>query len=91
LRIFAVRLSDAAPAGIATDVDHRRERPVDAGAAGLGGCDAGGALNEFWVPARRLAERNREDCSVTMNDVAADEQRNAEPTLFARQSLGLVD
>ena len=51
-RIFTCTLDDAAPTWIARDVEHRCERPADAGSARLARRDRLHALDEVHVPRR---------------------------------------
>lgn len=89
-RILAGALDDAAPARVARDVDHRRERPVDAGRARLAGRDGRRALGVLRVPARRLGERHREHGAVAVDDVEAIQQRDLQAGLLHRHPLGVV-
>jgi hypothetical protein len=54
-RILAERLADPAPPQVASDAQHRRERPVDAGRGDLDGGGAGDALHQCGIPRRRHA------------------------------------
>jgi hypothetical protein len=88
-RIFTEALGYAAPARIARDVDHGREGPVDADFGGFARGGTRGALRERRVEARRQTERDGEDGLVTVNYVAPEDQRHAQPAL-ERQLLHAV-
>jgi hypothetical protein len=90
IRVFSRTLGDPAPAGIPGDVDHRRERPVDAGLRSLQGRDAGTLADDVGVPGRGLADGYRHYGLETVNHVAADEQRNTEAAFLDRDALQLV-
>jgi hypothetical protein len=89
-RVFARALDDPAPAGVAGDVDHRREGPVEACRARLSRGDARGALRVRRVPRGGHRQRNREDRAVAVDHVHAEQQRNAEPAFLDRDALQLA-
>ncbi len=73
VRVFTQGLCDSPPARIAPDIDHRGKRPVDAVGSGLEGGDARTGRDQFRIPTRRLAQRNREDGFEAVNDVPPDQ------------------
>src|ERR1019366_1411519 len=75
--IFTRAFRDAAPAGITGDIDHGSERPADAFGSGFGGGDAGGLFNQRGIPTGGLTGGDGKNGAVAVNDVAAEEQRNA--------------
>ena len=90
-RVLARPLDDAAPAGIAGDVEHRCEGQRQTGVGRLLGGDAGGLLPEIRAEARRLADRRRGGGEVAVDDVEAEEQRDLQPALLHRHLLQRVD
>ena len=89
VRVLAEALGDPAPARVARDVHHRRERPVEAGRGRLLGGDGRAVRHQLRVPRRGLGERDREDRAVAVDHVAAHQQRDAEPALLDRDALDL--
>ncbi len=85
--IFSRRLDDAPPARIARDVKHRRKCHRDAGGAGLVSRHSRGALPQIRIERRRLSKRHRKDRPVAVQDVEAEDQRNAQPRFFERDAL----
>ena len=78
VRVFAARtLCYASPAGIARNVEHRRERPVYAVGRGFGCCYACAFLNELRIERGSLSQWDWEDGLITMNHVAAHHKRYA--------------
>ena len=90
-RILAGALDDAAPPRIAGDVHHRGEGPVDAHGAGLARGDGLTALDRLGVPRRRHRDRYREDRAQPVDDVEAEQHRDAEPIAVEREPLEPVD
>ncbi len=86
-RVFAETLGDASPARVASDIDHRREGPADAFRGRLARRVPGGLLDKFRVPSRCLGQWNRENCFISVDDVASEQQRNAQPALPHRDAL----
>ena len=82
VRVFAVALCSAPPAGIHTDVHHRREGPVDAVGSGLLGSDACCRLCGLFVPRAGKGQRNGEDRLVAVDNIHADDERYAQSALF---------
>ena len=89
--VLAGALGDAAPARVAGDVEHRREGEVEAGGGGLFGGEAGGLLPERRVEGAGLGERDREDGAEAVDDVEAEEERDAEAGLLDGEALGVAD
>ena len=89
--ILAGSLRDPPPAGVAGDVDHGGEGPLQPGGGGLGRGDPRRSLDGRRVPATRLAQGDREDRAVAVDHVEAEEQRDLQPRLLDGQVLGLVD
>ncbi len=90
-RRLAERLGDPAPARLLGDVDHRRERPRDPVDDGLAGRDLADLLGEVGVEGGGDAERDRAHRAVAVDDVAAEEQRDAEAAALDGVALGGVD
>jgi len=88
--VFPSSLGDPSPAGIPGDIHHRGEGPANPLAGGLPGRDRRGFLHQFGMPGCRLAQRNREDGAEPMDDVPPQEQGNAQPAGFSRQTLAMV-
>ena len=87
-RVLAQPLDHPAPAQVAGHVRHRREGPVDAHRRRFAALGGGGAAQQAGIEARRHGQRQREDGAVTVNDVEADEQRDAEAR-GAGEAVGL--
>src|SRR5205814_5390939 len=66
--VLAAPFDAPAPALVASDVDHRREGPVDPGARRLERRRLGGSAGKIRLETRDLGERNREDGPVAVND-----------------------
>ena len=75
--ILSGSFGNAAPAGIAGDIDHRAEHPVDAGRGGFLRGDAGGSFDQGRIPGCRQGQRNREYGFMAMDDVQTEDQRDA--------------
>ena len=91
VRILARPLHDPPPAGIAGDVDHGGEGPLQSGGGGLGRGDPRRSLDGRRVPATGLPQGDREDRAVAVDHVEAEEQRDLQPRLLDGQPLGVVD
>ena len=85
--IFACPFDHAAPAGIASDVDHRREGPVKPADGRLDRCDAGRTARNIGVEACGHAQRHRHDGSVAVDNIHREEQRNTQSRLFDSNTL----
>ena len=90
IRILAETLGNPTPAGIARDIDHRREGPVDAHGGGFERGDSRTALDEFRVPGGGLAKRYGQYGSEPMDDIAGQQQWNAQAALLGGDSLQFV-
>ena len=75
--VFARAFHNAAPAGIAGDIDHGGEGPPDAGRRGFASGHARRALDQIRVPSGSHSERYRERGSVTVDHVESEEHGNA--------------
>ena len=89
-RILPRALDDATPAGVPRDVDHGGERPVDADGAGLARGDSLALLRRRGVPGRGGRDRHREDRAEAVDDVEAEEQRDAQPRVLDGAALQAV-
>ena len=89
--VLAEALGNASPARVPRDVDHRGEGPVHAGTGRLSGCDPCAFLHQPGIPGRGLAQRQRHDGAEAVDDVAADQQRDAQAALLDGDALQLVD
>ena len=89
--VFAAAFRHAAPAGVAGDVEHRREGPADALRRRLDGGHAGALLHQRRVEGRGEAQRDRENRMETVDHVASHQQGDREPRLFHRDALQLID
>jgi hypothetical protein len=87
IRIFAEAFGYAAPAGVASDVHHGREGPADAFGRRFFGRGSRGGLDQIGIPAGGLAQGNREDGSIAVDNVAAEQQRDAQAALFHGDAL----
>src|SRR5271168_4350533 len=85
--VFAWALDDASPARVARYVEHRRKRQGDAVLRSLRGCGARRLLPEFRGEQAGLGQRNRKNRAVAMDDVQAQQQRNAEARFFYGETL----
>ena len=86
-RVFAGSLGDSPPAGIARDVEHRREGDGEPVLRRFERRLARGALPKHGIERGRLGERNREDCPMPVDHVEAEEQRDAETAFLDRHPL----
>ncbi len=89
-RVLAGALGDAAPAGIARNVHHRREGPADAGCRGFDSGHAGPLLDKRRVPGRGLPKRDGEHGVEAVNYVAGKHQGDAQARIFNRLALQRV-
>ena len=90
ISILARPLGHAAPAGVAADVRHRREGEGDSPGARLLGGYPGRALDPLQVPRAGEPERDGKDRLVTVDDIHAEEERNAEARLLHGLTLQCV-
>ncbi len=90
IRVFARAFDNAAPAGIAGDVHHRREGPGDAGRPRFDGRDAGGPLDGYRVPTARFRKRHGKDRPIAVQDIEAEKKRDLQPRFFDGDPLQFV-
>ena len=86
-RVLPRSLDDPAPAGVAGDVDHRRERPVDADGPCLAGGDRLTPLDRRRVPGRRHRDRHRQDGAQPVDDVEPEQRGQPVPVALDGQPL----
>jgi hypothetical protein len=91
IRVLTGALGDASPAGVARDVDHGREGPIDAVGARFPSRHPGGRLDEPGIERSRLGEGDWEDRAIPVNHVQAEQQRNPQPRLLYGCPLCLTD
>jgi hypothetical protein len=91
VRILAETLRDAPPAWIPANVEHRRKGPVHAACCRFLRRHPARPHDQIGIPGRRLPEWDRHHRLEAMNDIAADQQGNAEATLLDGETLQLVD
>jgi len=91
VRILAGAFDHAPPAGVAGDVHHRRKGPVDARGERLRRRDLRGAPEQLRVPRRGHRQRHGEGRFVAVDDIEAEEDRDAEARLFDGHLLVFVD
>ena len=89
--VLARALHDAAPPPVVGDVHHRGERPVDADRPGLAGRDRLGALHRPRVPWPSHRDQHRDDGAQAVDDVEAEQRRDAVVNALDRQPLRPVD
>jgi hypothetical protein len=89
--VLAGALDDPAPARIPGDVDHRREGPVEADRAGLPGRDRLAPLDRLEVPGGGHRDRDGEDGAQAVDDVEAEQRRDAQAVALDREPLEPVD
>ncbi len=88
--VFARAFDDAAPAGIAGDVHHRREGPSDAGRPRFSGRDAGGPFDGHGIPTARFRKRHGEDRPIAVQDIEAEKKRDLQSRLLDGDPLQFV-
>ena len=81
-RIFPRAFRDTAPARVACRVDHRCKVPVDAVGAGFRSRHMRGFLKQGIVKAAGFADRNGKHAAEAVDDVKANDQRDAQAALF---------
>ena len=86
-RIFPRRFGNPAPAGIAGDVEHRGEGPVNAHLGSLLRRDGSGFLHQVGIPTGGLAQGNREHRAVAVDHIAAEDQRDPQAAFLHRHPL----
>ena len=80
--IFAGTFGHTAPAGIAGDVDHGAESPVDAPGSSLSGCNLRRPFDGIHIPRARETEGDGEYGLIAVNHIHAAKQRNAQTGLL---------
>ena len=90
-RILPGALDNPAPPGISGDVDHWREGPMDADRARLPSRHRLTLLDDPHIPGGGHGDRDREDGPQPVNDVEAEQQRDAETVAVKREPLQPVD
>ena len=91
IHVLAGAFCDATPTRVTGDVHHRRENPVDADGRGLFGGDTRRLRDEVRIPRTRQRERDGENRAEAVDDVATDDQGDAEPGAGHRLALERVD
>ena len=91
VRVFSGALDDPTPTWIAGDVDHRRERPVDAHGTRLAGGDRLAALDRLGIPRGRHRDRHRKNRAEPVDDVETEQHGDAEAVAVDREPLEAVD
>ncbi len=89
--IFARAFGGASPAWVTADVDHRAEGPADACRRSLARGDTGRFLDRLHVPRARQPQRNGEHRLVAVDNVHAENQRNAEAAFLDSHALEIAD
>ena len=90
-RIFARTFHRSAPAKIARDIQHRRERHREAVCRRLPSGFACRELPDVRIERRGFRERHGEKRAVTVDHVEPDQERNAEPRFLDGDSLHVVN
>ena len=91
VRVFSRALDDPTPTWIARDVDHRRERPVDADGTRLTGGDRLATLDRLGIPGGRHRNRHRKNRAEPVDHVESEQHGDAEAITFDREPLQAVD
>src|ERR1044072_678709 len=89
-RIFTRAFSNSSPARVARDINHRRERPVNARSSCFRGGNAGRAFCRRGIPGCRFAERYRKDGAITMNDIETEDERNLQTRFGQGHALEFI-
>ncbi len=89
--ILAGTFDNAAPTRIARDVDHRRERPMQADSTRLGRGDRLAILGDLGVPTRSDGNRHGHDRAQPVDHVKAEQERDLEAGLLDRDMLQSVE
>ena len=88
--VFAGGLDDASPAGVAGDIDHGREDPLEAVGAGLDGGGAGDGLDEGGIPTGGESDGDGEGGVLAVDDVLTEDEGDVEAALFDGDLLVVV-
>ncbi len=86
-RIFARAFHGPAPAQVARDVEHRRERQREAVGRRLASGFARRELPDVRIERRGLRERHGKNRAVTVDHVEPDQERNAQARFLDRNPL----
>lgn len=89
--VFACTFDDASPTGIAGDINHGTEGPVDANGAGFPGGDGLGTGGEGRIPGGGHGKGHGEDGAEAMNDVKSEEERDVKAGVLHGEMLEAVD
>ena len=89
--VFTAAFGDTAPAGVAGDVQHGREGPADTLCGGFDGRHAGALFHQGGIKSGRQPQRDGENGMITMDDVAAHQQRDSQTGFLHGDALQLVD
>jgi hypothetical protein len=87
VRVLSRALDHPSPSWIAGNIDHRRERPVNADGAGLTRRHRLRPLYDRRVPRRRHRDRDREDRAQPVDHVEAEQRRDPVPVAVYGQPL----
>ncbi len=85
--VFTAPLDSAAPALVASDVDHWREGPVDSGPGRFESSSLGRSPGKVGFEARDFRERNGEDRSMPVDDVRREHHRDLQAGLLDGSAL----
>ena len=85
--ILARALDNAAPARVARHVEHRRKGEGDAVLGRFLGGGARGFLPKIGSKEARFGQRNRKNRAMAVDDVEAQQERDAEAGFFDRKAL----
>ena len=88
--VLARALDDPAPPGIAGDVDHGGEGPVDAHGPRLPRGDGLALLDHLRVPRGRERDRGGQDRAQPVDHVEPEDQRDPQPAALDRELLEAV-
>ena len=75
--IFAAAFRDTAPTGVAADIHHWAENPVDAGSGSFLRCRPGRAFNQVHIPGSGKSERYGKHRLKAVDDVHSHNEWNA--------------
>ena len=89
--VLPCALDHASPPRIASDVDHWRERPMDAHGTRLTRRDRLTALDHLGIPGCGQRDRDRQDRPQSMDHIKAKQHRNPEPMTVDREPLQAID
>ena len=90
VHVLAGGFGHAAPALVARDIHHRRERPVDAGRSRFLRGRPRGAFGQVGFETGGFAQRDREHRAHAVDHVGPQQQRDAQAALLHRDALRLA-